>query len=204
MVFAVPAFGDVTGVEGMGRISAVVGSKWTPNAYFEGVAASRGNLLVSRTPGIQGAASFGYGITSWAEVTIDVYGGWESFELSGYAPFNSYIYGGLIGGRITKLDFPWRGFVPHLGVQAGPSVAQIASTSIPTSEIVLLGLSANAGLTYRFSDRFGITLDVRYLFARLYVPEIAGANVGGLFASIGATMYFPGSSERKDLSVPGF
>jgi len=202
LITASPAAAE--SLEGMGRISVVGGYKWTPNWYFESRAAAQGSPLISRTPGIQGSASFGYGVSSWAEVAVDLFGAWETFALEGYQPFSSTIYGALLGVRIAKLDFLVRGLVPYLQAQVGPSVAQIASTSVASSERVLMGISVSGGLTWRFAERFGITLEARYLQARLSVPEISGANVGGLFASIGVTMFFPGSLERKDLSVPGF
>ncbi len=202
VLFAAPALAE--GIEGMGRISVVGGYKWTPNGYFEGKAAQAGHPLTGRTPGIEGSASFGYGVNSFAEVAIDLFGGWETFTLDGYQPFSSTIYGGLIGLRVTSTTLFGRSLVPHLGAQAGPAVAQITSPSFDLGERVLLAATGNIGVTWRFVERFGITLDVRYMYARLFVADISGANIGGVFFSIGATMYFPGSPERKDLSVPGF
>ncbi len=192
------------GVEGMGRVSVTAGYKWTPNWYFEGKAAAAGYPLESRTPGLGGSASFGYGVSSWLEVAIDLLGGWETFTLAGHQPFSSVIYGGLLGARVTVFDAPFRGLVPHFGVQAGPTVAQITSITAPSAERVLLTYSVNAGLSYRLTERFAITADVRWVYARVQAANISGANIGGVFFTIGATVYFPGSPERKDLSVPGF
>lgn len=192
------------GIAGMGRVSVVGGWRRTPNGYFESRALEQGHPLVARTPGFQGAASFGYGFMPWAELVIDLIGGFETFTLQGHLPFSSSVYGGLFGLRASRLDLPVRGLVPHLQVQGGPQVVMVSSASLRSPEHLVFALSANAGLTWQFAERFGVTLDVRWLFARANVATISGANVGGLFVSLGVTMYFPGTLERKELSVPGF
>ncbi len=204
LLCASPVF--AANLDGMGRISVVAGYKWTPNWYFESKAAEQGNPLISRGISLQGAASFGYGVTSWVELAIDLIGGYEMFILKGYQPFNSVYYGGLIGGRVATLEFFSRNLSAYFGLQAGPALAQVSSDGVSSSERVVLGISVNAGLTYRVVERIGITLDVRYLYARVPVASIGAANVGGLMPSLGVTLFFPGpaSNEVHELPVPGF
>ncbi|MBL9039184.1 MAG: hypothetical protein JNG84_11750, partial [Archangium sp.] len=110
----------------------------------------------------------------------------------------------LLGVRLTRNDVLFKGFSPYLGAQVGPTLALISTASFVTYESALFGTSINGGATWRFTERVGITLDVRWLFARFFVPTISGANVGGLFVSAGVTIFLPAAPARKDMAVPGF
>ena len=179
-------------LEGMGRISLEGGYKWTPNADFMRRAALalhpvEGNM----SGGPQFAASFGYAPLDWVEATIDVFVGFETFKLDGLDQFTSTTYGGLLGVRFAKMDFPFRGLIPYFGAQLGPVLSYVTSGSTAGSERFNTGYSVNAGAIYRVSDRWGIGLDVRYLFARGDVPEIATIDAGGLWISLSINYFIP-------------
>jgi hypothetical protein len=119
------------------------------------------------------------------------------------AAFNSFTYGALIGIRLTRYDFPFRGLVPYLGVQTGPTLVSVSSPTVPGPERLVQGFSGNAGFAYRITERVAVFLDVRYLYARAFVADLAGRNVGGVFGSLGVSIIFP-AAEKRDLEVPGF
>lgn len=204
LLLAAAAQAEPGSIEGVGRIQVSAGYRWTPNWYFTGKAAEAGTPVVRASiGGPQATASFGYGATSWLEGTIDVLGAIESFELSGYLPFTSSTYGALLGIRVARLDVWVPGLVPHAGVQVGPMLSTVSSATLPGTEHLQLGYSVNGGLTWRFSERFGLTLDVRWLYARIYVDGISGINVGGVWFSLGLTTFFA-PAPKRDLDVPGF
>jgi hypothetical protein len=161
--------------------------------------------MVKQSPGgPQGGASFGYGAFSFVEVTVDLLIGYEQWELEGFQPFTSVQYGGMLGARFTKMDIFFKGFAPYAGVQFGPILSSVTSNSAPQGEKLLGGIAVNGGFNWKLSDRFGVSLDVRWLFARHYVNAVdVGCNVGGLWASVGFTIFFP-PAPKQDLDVPGF
>ena len=208
LVLAAPSLAD-TPTDGVGRISIGGGLRWTPNWWFDGRATAAGSAPIHngeafRAPlGIQGAASFGYGAFEWFELSVDLLVGYESFELDGLLPFTSVSYGGLIGARVTRYDFPVAGLVPYLGAQAGPLLVTVNSTSRPAGETILPAFSVNGGASYKLTDRLGLFVDARWLLARVFVADIAGRNVGGVFFSVGLSIFFP-PAPKHDLEVPGF
>jgi hypothetical protein len=196
------------GIDGLGRISLGGGFRWVPNWYLIDKAAAAGTPVI---PGISGGpqlnASFGYGVATVLEVSIDLFGSYETFGLSlpdgGVDDITSAMYGAAIGGRIVGSNVFFKGFMPYLQIQAGPLLSNVTSRQYPTTERVLLGLHASGGATYRFADRYGITLDVRYIYARGALSGLSGINVGGVMFSAMFTIFFP-PAPKRDLDVPGF
>lgn len=104
--------------DGVGRVSIGGGLRWTPNDHFNGRAAEAGHPntraqeFVTAPLGFQGWGSFGYGAFEWLELAVDLFAGFESFQLEGWLPFSSVSYGALVGVRVTRYDFPIAGLVP--------------------------------------------------------------------------------------------
>lgn len=191
-------------IEGWGRISVFGGYRWVPNWFFADKAAEAGRPLVRPSPGgPQGGASFGYGAFAFAEIAIDLLIGYETFELEGLQPFSAVTYGGLLGPRFTKMDVLFKGFAPYVGVQAGPVLSSVSSNSLPQREKLLGAVAVNGGFNYRFAERLAFNVDVRWMLARNFVDPIAGANVGGVWFSVGFTIFFA-PEPKRDLDVPGF
>lgn len=196
------------GIDGWGRISLGGGFRWVPNWHFIGRAAQAGTPVI---PGLSGGpqlqASFGYGVSSAFELSIDLLGGFETITLSlpdgQREEYLSGAYGAQLGGRLSSTDVFFKGFMPYLAVQAGPLLSSITSPSNSQPERVLLALSLSAGATYRFTDRYGISLEARYLNARSVLSPISGINVGGVAFSLSFTIFFP-PPPKRDLDVPGF
>lgn len=202
--------GPGTSTDGVGRISIGGGLRWTMNDWFNLKATeaglppvSGGDEFVTAPLGFQGMASFGYGAFDWFEICVDVFAGYESFKLDGWAPFASVSYGATIGVRATRYDFPVQGLAPYLGVGSGPLLTTVTSQSAPGTERVLQTWSFNGGAAYKLTDRIGLFVDVRYLLGRAFVADIAGRNIGGVFLSAGVSIFFP-PSPKRDLDVPGF
>ncbi len=197
---ATPALAQVErSLEGMGRIALQGGYRWTPNGSFVHAASNNGHPLVGTMPGgPQFSASVGYAPLEWLEATIDVFVGFESFRLDGLESFTSTSYGALLGVRLGKMDFPIRGLLPYLGAQVGPALTFVTSKSIANSEKLNTGISLNAGLTFRVTDKWGLGFDARYLFSNGEVPDIGTINGGGLWVSLSVT-YFIGAGPKDPM-----
>lgn len=190
-------------VDGRGRVSVYGGYRWVPNGYFEARAREVGMPVLQPSPGgVQAAASFAYGVHANIEVAIDALVAWERFEVQGLDPFDAWVYGGVVGPRFTTLDLLVDGFCPYAGVQYGPLLSSLRSG--PAAREKLMGaFSVNGGFDWRLTTTLALSLDVRWVLARHFIDPIGGANVGGLWASVGVTFFFAAERER-DLAVPGF
>ncbi len=180
-------------VQGMGRVAIQAGYRYTFNGEFMARAAKLGHPVEGGMPGGPGfAASFGYAPLDWIEATIDALVGFESFRVQGYGTFTSTTYGALLGVRFTKMDFPFRGLVPYVGIQLGPMLSFVTSKSVQNAERLNTAYSINAGFAVRFSSRWAVGLDARYLLAtRGDVPEIATIDGGGLWVALSLTYFIP-------------
>jgi hypothetical protein len=206
MLLSTAAFAE--GIDGLGRISIGGGFRWVPNWWFTERAAEFGApVLPGLTGGPQANASFGLGVSPVMELTIDLLGSFETITLQlpdgNRDEITSAMYGAMLGGRLSSTNVFFKGFMPYLQVQAGPLLSNVSSKAFPTPERVLLAVSASGGATWRFSDRYGITLDARYVLARSAVSGVSGLNVGGVLFSAMFTIFFP-PPPKRDLDVPGF
>ncbi len=193
LIAAAPAMAQQRTLEGAGRISLQGGYRYTPNGDFIRRAEAAGFPVEGGAiiGGPQFSGSFGYAPLDWMEATIDVIVGFESFRLRDLDTFTSTTYGALIGVRLAKTDFPFQNLVPHIGAQIGPVLSFISGTSIAGSERFNTAYSLNAGLTFRFAERWAAGFDVRYLFAYGALPEVATFNAGGLWGSLSVTYFIP-------------
>jgi hypothetical protein len=168
-----------------------------------GACATRRTSTISTAPASKGApfknanASFGYGVLDFLEIAIDGYFAYERFSLSGWAPFSSFTYGGFLGARLTKMDFPFRNFVPYVQVMSGATLSIVSSPDVPGTEKLQPGFAAGAGFTYRILERFGVSFDFKWLMARHFIADLAGMNVGGLWFTVGLTLFFPSEAKRE-------
>lgn len=196
------------GIDGWGRVSVGGGFRWVPNWWFEEHAAALGTPVV---PAMHGGphltASFGYGVGANLELAIDLLGSFNSFTLAlpdgNLDEYTAAAYGAQLGGRLVGSNVFIKGLMPYLTVQAGPLLSNISSKTTHVPEKVLLAVSAGGGITYRFMDRYGVTLEARYMYARDAVPPISGINVGGVWFGAMFTIFFP-PAPKRDLDVPGF
>jgi hypothetical protein len=190
-------------VEGWGRIELLGGYRWVPNWYFFERAAALGRPVVKASlGGPQAGLGFGYGASDWLEIAIDLFGAVDWFELP-QASYAAITYGGLLGPRLVGSDVLFRGFNPYLGVEAGPTFVLLQSSAVTTPERLLIGLAVVGGFHWRIADRWSIAFDVRWLWARGAVAEVASFNAGGVLVSAGLSYLFPPAPHR-DLEVPGF
>jgi len=196
------------GIDGLGRISVGGGFRWVPNWWFADHAAALGTPVTQGLSGGPAAdVSFGYGVNANFELSIDLLAGYESIALAlpdgGRDEYTSAAYGAQLGGRLVGNNVFAKGLMPYLTAQAGPWVSNISSHLTPVPERLLLAFSVGGGLTYRFMERYGITLEAKYMNARSAVPGISGINVGGVWFSAMFTIFFP-PAPKRDLDVPGF
>jgi hypothetical protein len=191
-------------VEGWGRISLGGGYRWVPNWYFAEKAAAAGRPIeVPSVGGPQGTASFGLGVNAWLEVAIDLFAGYDAFTLAPQEAFTSIAYGAMLGGRLVAADLFVKGFMPYVVLQAGPMLAQVQSPLTKDPEKLMGALAAGGGATWRFSDRYGVSLEAKWIYGRNFVTDISGINVGGVWFTASFTIFFP-PAPKRDLDVPGF
>jgi hypothetical protein len=200
------------GIDGVGRISVMGGWKVASNDWFFSRADALGHPVVTRgIGGPQGQASFGYGAISWLEVAIDLFVAHDQFGISGVEgdrPIQILTYGALLGVRFTAMDFLFPGFAPFIGVGVGPTLGYTyTGNNNETFEKLVTGVSGNVGVTYRINDRFGLTLEYRFVYSRgfFYVASDdagAGLNTGGSWFSLGFVIYFPRTIGGTD-RMPG-
>jgi hypothetical protein len=186
-------------IEGLGRITVGGGVRWLPNDHFKKGAEGEGFPLESSwAVGPMGFATFGYGVLSFLEVSIDLIAAGERFKLLDRPEYSSVTYGPLLGARVMKADLFFEGFTPMAGVLLGPIFSHVSRDDGLVEERVTTGLSIVAGFAFRLSHRFGIWTEARYLLARGVVPEMTtGINTGGFWFGAGFTVYLetPGSEE---------
>ena len=154
--------------------------------------------------GPAGVVSFGYGALDWLEVAIDAFVAYDSFALQGDGKneeFTNVSYGALLGIRITTMDFPFKGFIPYLSLQLGPTLSTVSSPLRPGYEKLQSSYAPGLGFTYRFTERFGLSFDAKWMYARGFVENISGINVGGFWFSAGLAIFFP-AAPKRDLDVP--
>jgi hypothetical protein len=114
---------------------------------------------------------------------------------------DSYTYGALIGVHVQQSWRPtwWKpGMVTYLGLFIGPAVVDLSPPAQPLSESVTNAYAAGAGTMWRLSERFGLALDAKWIWARGALPNVGGVNAGGLWVGLGVVWLFP----REGLEQP--
>lgn len=197
-----------SGIDGWGRISIGGGMRWVPNWWFVDHAAMYGTPVVEHLAiGPQGNLSFGYGVSPWLEVSVDVFAGYEGFSLQAMdgqrLNYGSFTGAAMLGGRLVARDLFIKGFSPWLSAQGGGLLTTLTGPNIEISERLLPSFAVGGGFDIKFSERYGISLDGRYLHGRSYVPPISGINVGGVWVTLSFVIFFPPEPKREP-AVPGF
>lgn len=183
-------------LEGEPRITVQGGWRMTVNDTF-----AKGAALLDHPQerpsngGPQGSAIFGYGVTSFLEVAIDLFIGYEQFKLRDFDAISALAYGALIGVRLHKVDFGFRGFTPSIGIAVGPTLGLVSSNSFDSSETLGTAYAGTVGLAYRFNERWGMQLEYRFMIARAAVTDLPSISIGGNWLSAGVTFFFPQEKE---------
>ncbi len=202
------AFGAQAGsIDGAGRISIGGGVRWIPNWFFVEKALEQDYTVVENLQlGPSGVASFGYGVTAWLELAIDLVASWEGTRLTkpgGEDMFlSSFMAAGLLGFRVVGKDLVGR-FSPWATVQGGGLFSSLNAPGVDNAENMQPTFAAGGGFDIQFSTSIGLSLDVRYIYGRSFVPGISGINVGGVLATLSVVIFFP-AEPKRELAVPGF
>jgi hypothetical protein len=188
-------------LEGQPRITVMGGWRLTVNDTFaKGAALLDHPLERPSNGGPQGTAIFGYGVTANVEVTIDLFLAHEQFKLKDLDAITAVTYGALVGVRLHKLDFAFRGFDPSLGIAVGPTFGLVTSNSLETTETFSNAYAASVGFGYRINPRWGLQLEYRFMLARAAVADLPSISIGGNWFSLGLTFFFP--QEKASDSAP--
>lgn len=186
-------------IEGLGRITIGGGVRLVPNDHFKKGVENEGHPVEWFWPvGPHATASFGYGVLSFLEVSIDLVGAGERYKLLDVPESASVTYGALLGVRLMKADLFFEGFTPMAGILLGPIFSHQSRDDGLVEERVVTGFSAVGGVAFRLTHMFGLWVEYRFLLARGVVPERAtGINAGGSWFMLGFTIYLetPGSEQ---------
>jgi hypothetical protein len=185
-------------MEGTGRVTVLGGWRYSPNDHFLRSARAAGFEPTASPGGPQLTGTFAYAATSALEVAVDLFAGTERLRLQGAEAVSSTTYGALVGFRAFS-PLGTRGTViPNGGLALGPGLAYTAGgPEGGSSERLITVYAGMVGLSWRLSDTFALSADVRLLLGRGFVPGISGLNAGGLWGGLGATWIFPGEPERR-------
>jgi hypothetical protein len=180
-------------VEGRSYITVMGGARWVPNWYFEDKFKIAETPLVPRLfpGGPSGVVSFAYAPFSSFEIAIDLFASSDTFEVTRDANYLSISYGALLMGKYTSRNLLFEGFNPFLGVGVGPMLNWLGRSGALVDERLQVAVAAAAGFQFQFTSNLGLAVDLRYIFARRWFPEVAGLNVGGVAAHVGVTYFFP-------------
>lgn len=196
------------GIDGVGRISVVGGFRWVPNWHFKEKAAEAGYPMVPTLEGgASGAVSFGLGVSRFLEVAVEVPLGYHGFQLEGpdgtREDFTSFSAGAYLGPRLVASDVLFKGLLAWAGAGGGGLLTTVGGRRQEIPERLVLSFTVAGGLTWRITQTYGISLEVRYVNGRNAVAGISGINAGGVWFNAGLTIFFPPAIKR-DLDVPGF
>jgi hypothetical protein len=169
------------------------GARWVPNWYFEDKLKTAGTPLAARAfpGGASGVASFAYAPFSNFEFAIDLFVSNDQFEVTGDAKYTSILYGGLVVGKYTARNVLFQGFNPFLGIGGGPALGWLGKDGQLLDEKLTIATAVMGGFQIQFTNNLGITVDVRYMLARRWFPDVSGMNIGGVSAHVGFTYFFP-------------
>lgn len=195
------------GVENAGRISVGGGVRWVPNWFLAGKAVEANTPLVDHLQfGPSLNASFGYGVMSWLELSIDFFGGWEALAIQNadgsIGRFNSFMGAGAIGARLVGKRL-WGPVSPWLSVQGGGLFSSLSGPGVEHQEKFQPSVFAGGGIDINVNNSYGLSLDVRYLYGRNMFPGISSFNAGGVMVTLSFVIFFA-PDEKRELQVPGF
>lgn len=180
---------------GAGRVSLMPGWRYTPNGSFTDSAEAAGHPLQKPSPGgPQLTGTFAYAATDSIEAAIDLFGGYETLQLTDADELTSVTYGALLGFRAFT---QWGSWVPNFGFSLGPVLVYTSGgLGERAHERLVTGYSASAGISLFLSESLSLTADVRVLLARGLASGIGGINGGGVWGGVGLTWWIASEPSR--------
>lgn len=193
-------------IDGAGRISIGAGARWIPQWYLIDHAATAGTPVVDFVgfgPSLVG--SFGYGVASWLELSIDLLGGWQPLSIQrpeGVSRYNSFMGMGAIGARIVGKKL-WGPVSPWATAMGGGIFSSLSGPDVAHQEDFKPSFIGGAGIDINVNEHYGLSFDVRYIYGRNFFPGISSFNTGGVMLTISFVMFFA-PEQKRELVVPGF
>ncbi|WP_199243222.1 hypothetical protein [Vitiosangium sp. GDMCC 1.1324] len=209
---------ELAPLNGVGRMSIQAGWRLSPNGTFYDKFYSLPDYQgVARAPASPGgpflAGSFGYAMTDFIELGIDLFATGEQLRLTGAPTLTNVTYGALLGVRFqTLLDFLTpQGVVPFVGLQTGPTLVYSQAEGVGQRELFTQTWAGTVGATFRLSSSWGLTTEYRLAFVRGLTPFTANNNAGfqnlgsfnggGSWFALGVTYMFPPDPSRPFSSL---
>lgn len=196
-----------------GRVGALAGWRWTPNAKLAAKAESLGMTLPQSPGGPWIAAAFAYAPTPSFELGIELFGGAERLRLGGATtPLTSITYGGWLAARLRAVWGPALGaeeWLPWVGILGGPTLVNASGGPGNTSsEAFNVTYAPGLGLSARYGRVF-VHLEARYLLNAFTLVTLQGASStpqdvldgGGLWVGLGFSWAVPSLSFAGDSSL---
>ena len=189
------------GRDGQGRISIEGGLTWVPDSPFTQDARASGyDIERPYAFGPVGVASFGYWLDQHFELSLE--GGYQhdSHAVRGMSDLT-------LDSEILMATLRWT-FIggyniwPYVGLSFGYSFNDVRSPfSAPWNSwsAVGYGEAAELGLGIDLSDRFGVSVELRYTLAILQTQFPSSLNAGGLSLLVGVYLRIPRAPETNPI-----
>jgi hypothetical protein len=212
-------------INGVGRITVQGGWRLSGNdAFYDSFYALPGYTCsegcARESPGGPFlAGTFGYSVSEFIEVGIDLFATQQQLRLTNAPTLNNITYGALVGLRFQTLFdvLTPQGVLPFIGLQTGPALAYSVAEGVGRKELILQPWVGSVGATLRFSTHWALTAEYRLAFARGQSPyndrpppagadanaykNLAFYNAGGNWFSLGVT-YLLAPDPIRTFSMP--
>jgi len=187
------------GRDGQGRISLEGGITWVPDGPFTQNARAAGyDVEQSYALGPVAVASFGYWVDQHFELSLE--GGYQDDGYRVRGRSNLTLDSEILMATLRWTFIGGYKFWPYVGLSFGYSFNDVSSPfSAPWNSwsAVGFGEAAELGLGLDLSDRFGVSLELRYTLAILQTPLPSSLNAGGLSLMLGVYLRLPRAPETN-------
>jgi hypothetical protein len=216
---------ELVPLNGVGRITVQGGVRLSSNTTFfdsfyalPGFECSQG--CSRETPaGPFATATFGYSVTDFIEVGIDLFYTHQQLRLTNAPIHTNITYGALLGLRLQGLleILTPQGVVPFIGLETGPSLSYSLVEGVGRRESIVQPWVGTVGATVRLSAHWALTAEYRLAFARGQSPyqnklppsgvgespykNLASYNAGGNWFALGVT-YLLAPDPVRTFSMP--
>ncbi len=181
-------------LDGVGRISIQAGWRRTTNETFlNRYSAQPEQQGVPRAAGSPGgplvAFTFGYSVTEYLELGVDLFATAERLNLTGSPQLTTLTYGALVGLRLQTLfeGVGPQGLLPWVGLLSGPTLVLSTFEGGTGTEGVAQAWGASVGASLRLSPRWAATVELRQVLVRGPVEGLGSVNGGGTWLGLGAS-----------------
>jgi len=204
LLLAAPSAAEPVPLVGVGRVAPSVGWRHSSNGtFYDNYYSQPGRAGTRREPSSPGgpvlAITFGYGVTSYFELGVDLFATAERLRLTGEPQLTTATYGALVAGRFQTLieSVGPAGLVPSLGLLTGPTLVLTQVPGGTPNEVFTQAWGAAAGVRLPLDTTWSVGLEYRFLFVRGNAGTLGSVNGGGQWLTLGLSYAFPPEPEHS-------